>query len=227
MKKIRLYLVIFSLAVFMSLNTYSQGGFSVHGGTAIPISDFADDDINSDAAGGASIGFNFGGKYQYQINEAGLGLYLGTSLNYNGLKKSLKDDLQELYNGMAGTDVDINFTKYLNIPVTVGLYYEYKANESVSLFGELGLGVDILKMTDMKLKVNGGELKFINKSKAQMAFEFGGGLILQDKYIIDLHYCGLGKHELSSKVEYDGGSEDLGKSDLKVSLLTISLGYRF
>jgi len=227
MKKIAHYLVVLTFAVFMSANSFSQGGFSIHAGTAIPISDFGDDDLNNDEGGGAAIGFNFGAKYQYQLNESGLGLYLNTNLNYNGLKKSLKDDIQELYDDMAGTDVDINFTKYLNIPITAGLYYAYKANESVSLFGELGLGVDFLKMTDMKMETNGGEIKFKNKSKAQMAFEFGGGLIIADKYIFDLHYCGLGKHDLSTKIEYDGGSEDIGDSDLKVSLLTVSLGFKF
>ena len=227
MKKISGYLVILTFTVFMSTNAFSQGMFSIHAGTAIPISDFADDDVNNDKGGGAAIGFNFGGKYQYQLNEGGLGLYLATSLNYNGLKKSLKDDIQVLYDDMAGSSVDINFTKYLNIPVTAGLYYAYKANESVSLFGELGLGVDFLKMTDMKMEANGGEIKFKNKSKAQLAFEFGGGLIIQDKYIFDIHYCGLGKHDLSTSIIYDGGSEDLGDSDLKVSLITISLGLKF
>jgi hypothetical protein len=154
MKKTALYLVILTFAVFMSANAFSQGGFSIHAGTSIPISDFADDDVNNDKGGGAAIGFNFGGKYQYQLNEGGLGLYLGAGLNYNGLKKNLKDDIQVLYDGMAGTAVDINFTKYFNIPITAGLYYAYKANESVSLFGELGLGVDILKMTDMKMETN-------------------------------------------------------------------------
>jgi opacity protein-like surface antigen len=227
MKKITLYLVVLTFAVFMSSNTFSQGGFSIHAGTAIPISDFGDDDLNNEEGGGAAIGFNFGAKYQYQLNESGLGLYLGANLNYNGLKKSLKDDMQELYDDMAGVDVDINFTKYLNIPVTAGLYYAYKANESVSLFGELGLGVDFLNMTDMKLEASGGEIKFKHKTKSQLAYEFGGGLMIQDKYIIELQYCGLGKHNVSTKMEYDGGSEDFGDSDLKVSLLTVSLGFKF
>jgi opacity protein-like surface antigen len=227
MKKISICLVIFTTAIFFASNSFSQGSFSVHVGTAIPLSDFGDDDLDSEDGGGAAIGFNMGGKYQYTLNESGLGLYVAANLNYNGLKKNLKDDIQALYDDMAGTDVDINFTKYLNIPITAGLYYAYKANESVSLFGELGLGVDFLKATDMKMEANGGEIKLKHKSKAQFAFEFGGGLIIQDKYIFDLHYCGLGKHDLSTKIEYDGGSGDIGNSDLKVSLVTISLGYRF
>jgi len=225
MKKISLYLVIFTFTVFMSVNTYSQGGFSVHAGTAIPLSDFGDDDMESEDAGGAAIGLNLGGKYQYQLNESGLGLYLAANLNYNGLKKSLKDDIQESFDDM-GASVDINFYKHLNIPVTAGLYYAYKANETVSLFGELGLGVDFLKITDMKMEANGEEIKFKFKSKPQMAFEFGGGLIIQDKYILELQYCGLGKHNVSNELEYDGGSEDMGDYDLKVSVLTISLGFK-
>ena len=226
MKKTALYLVSLTFAVLISTNTFSQGAFSIHAGTAIPLSDFGDDNLNSDEAGGAAIGFNFGGKYQYQIIEAGLGLYLGANLNYNGLKKSVKDDIEQTFTDMT-TNVDITYYKHLNIPVTAGLYYAYKANESLSLFGELGLGVDFLKITDMKMEANGQELKFNFKAKSQMAFEFGGGLLIQDKYIFELNYCGLGKHKVSGEILYDGGTEDLGDYDQKVSLLTISLGYKF
>jgi hypothetical protein len=227
MKKIPHYLLILAIAVLMSANSYSQGGFSVHGGLAIPISDFADDDVYNEVGGGAALGFSLGAKYQYQLIEGGLGIYLSTNFNYNGLKKSLKDVIQEQYDNMAGTSVDINYTKYINIPVTAGLYYEYKANEAVSLFGELGLGVDFLKITDMKMEVNSGKFRITNKSKPQMAFEFGGGLILKDKYIFDLHYCGLGKHDMKTRIEYDGGNNEIGDSEIKVSLLTVSLGLRF
>lgn len=226
MKKIFIYLVIFTIAVFFTTNSFSQGGFSIHAGTAVPLSDFGDDDLYSEDAGGAAIGFNLGGKYQYQLNEAGLGLYLGANLNYNGLKKSIKDDIQKTFDDM-GADVDITYYKYLNIPVTAGLYYAYKANETVSIFGGLGLGVDFLKISDMKLKANGEEMKFISKSKPQLAYEFGGGLLIQDKYIIELQYCGLGKHNVSNEGEYDGSTEDLGDFDLKVSLLTVSVGFKF
>jgi hypothetical protein len=226
MKNVVLYLFIFTLVVFMSPNTYSQGGFSLHAGTAIPISDFADDDLNNEDGGGAAIGFNFGAKYQYQLNESGLGLYLGANLNYNGLKKSIKDDIDETFIDMGGIS-DITYYKHLNIPVTAGLYYAYKANESISLFGEFGLGVDFLKMTDMKLKANGEEASFVFKTKPQLAYEIGGGLLVQDKYILEFQYCGLGKHDFNSKFEFDGGSEDFGDLKLKVSLLTISLGFKF
>jgi len=227
MKKISLYLVIFTFAIFLATNSFSQSGFSVHGGTAFPLSDYGDDDLDNEVGGGAAIGFNLGGKYQYSLNGSGLGLYVAANLNYNGLKRSLKDDIQKLYNDLTGTNVDITFTKYLNIPITAGLFYTYKANESVSLFGELGLGVDFLKMTNMKMVANGEEINIKNKTKARMAFEFGGGLIIQDKYIIDFNYCGLGKHNLSTKMEYGGESNDLGESKLKVSLVTISFGYKF
>jgi opacity protein-like surface antigen len=226
MKKLPVYLISFVFTIFIFTGAYSQGGFSLHAGTAIPIADFGDDDLNNDYGGGAAIGFNLGGKYQYQLNEGGLGLYLGASLNYNGLKKSFKDDLEQSF-GDLGTTVDITYPKYLNIPVTAGLYYNYKANETVSLFGELGLGVDFLKMTDIKIKANGQEASFVTKSKSQLAYEIGGGLMLQDKYIIELKYCGFGKHSQTHTIEYDGGSEDLGDSDMKVSLLTFTLGFKF
>jgi opacity protein-like surface antigen len=212
--------------VFTSTNTFSQGNFSVHAGGAIPIGDFGDDDLNSEDAGGAGIGFNLGARFQYPLNEGGWRLYMGADLNLNSLKKSVKDDLEESINEM-GEDIDITYYKHFNIPVMAGLYYAYKANESVSIFGELGFGGDFLKMTDMKLASGGEGISFISKSKAQLAYEFGGGLLLQDTYIIKLRYCGLGKHDVSSEVEYEGGSEDMGDYDMKVSLVTISLGFRF
>lgn len=224
MKKISLYLVVLATAAFMSVNAFSQG-FSFHAGAAIPVSDFGDDDLDNEDGGGAAIGFNLGGKFQYKLNEAGLGLYAAANLNYNGLKKSLKDDMDDAFSDLGS--VDITYYKHINIPVTGGLYYAYKANETVSVFGELGIGVDFLKMTNMKLEANGEEASFVFKSKAQLAYEFGGGLLLRDTYSLEIHYCGLGKHSSTGEFKYDGGSEDMGDSDLKVSLVTISVGFKF
>jgi hypothetical protein len=227
MKKLPFYLITLVFTIFLFSGAYSQGGFSIHGGISVPVGDFGDDDHNNKNANGAATGFNIGGKYQYPLNEGGLGLYLSANFDYNGLKKNIREDIKNGFPDFLAPDAKFTFQKFLNIPVIAGLYYEYKANESVSLFGELGPGIDFLKITDMKLETNGqkGSL-FHFKTKPQFAFEAGGGLIIQGKYFLDLHYCGLGKHKGRSEVELNTGTQNID-FDINVSLLTVSLGYRF
>ena len=69
----------------LTSNVYSQGNFSIHFGPLLPLSSFADDNLDDDEAGGAGIGFGLGVHYVYSLSESGLGLFGGIDFNYNGL----------------------------------------------------------------------------------------------------------------------------------------------
>src|SRR5690349_15323623 len=111
------------IALFLSVNAYSQSSFSLHAGPAFPVGDFGDDDVNDEDSGGAGIGINLGGKYLYSLNDKGLGLYVDVGFNFNALKKSVKDDTKEALDDYIGMDADIKFYKYINVPLTAGLSY--------------------------------------------------------------------------------------------------------
>ena len=219
MKKQSISFAILIAMFFMTENLYSQGNFSLHAGPSFAISDFGDDDIDDDDAGGAGVGLNIGGKYTFKLNDKGLGLYLGADFNYNGLKSSELDDM--------GADIDITYFKYINVPITAGLNFTFKANDQVSLFGDLGLGADFFKVTNMTMEADNEELEFNYKLSTQLAYKIGGGLLIQDKYIIGLHYNGLGEHNVKGEMKYDGDTEDLDDTKLKVDILTLTFGVRF
>jgi opacity protein-like surface antigen len=226
MKKVMISLTALLIALFLTGNLYSQSNFSLHVGPSFPLSDFGDDDMDDDDTGGAGVGISLGGKYTYKLNDNGLGLYLGADFNYNGLKSSVKDDIEDEFDDM-GVDVDITYIKYVNIPITAGLNYTFKANDQVSLFGDLGIGADFFKVTNMTFEANNEEMEVNYKLSTQLAYKIGGGLMIKDKYIIGIHYNGLGEHDLKGEMKYDGDTEDLDDSKLKVSLLTFTFGIKF
>lgn len=214
------------VVLFMTENLYSQGSFSLHAGPSFPISDFGDDDMDDEDAGGAGVGLNIGGKYVYKLNDKGLGLYFGADFIYNGLKSSVKDDIEDEFENM-GLDVDITYYKYINVPITAGLNYTYKANEQISLFADLGIGADFLKITNYKMEADNEEVELNFDLSTQLAYKFGGGLLIQDKYSIGLNYYGLGKHDVKGEMKYNGDSEDIEDLELKVDVLTLTFGIKF
>lgn len=224
MKKLIVSLTAIVITIFLAGNVYSQGGFSVHAGPAFPLSDFGDDDLfNDDDAGGAGVGINLGGKYIYKLNDKGLGLYLDVDFILNGLKSSVKDDIED----DMGSGMDITYMKYINVPITAGLHYAFNANEKFALFADLGIGADFLKVTKMTLEEDNEELAINYDLSTQLAYKFGVGLLISDKYLIGLHYNGLGKHDMEGEIEYDGETEDLDDFELKVDILTLTFGIAF
>lgn len=185
-------------------------------GASIPTGDFADDD---DA--GAGVGLNIGLKYLYPLNQNGLGLYFSTDFNFNGLKQDLRDDLED------NSDIDVKFSKFINIPITTGLNYSYNANENVSLFSSVGVGLNFLKITDM-------ELEFDSSNKAttsfdlstQLAYKIGVGAVFNNKYIIGIHYNGLGNHSIKGETEYNDTKEDFDDYELDLESFSVSLGIK-
>ncbi|MBK7797933.1 MAG: outer membrane beta-barrel protein [Saprospiraceae bacterium] len=226
MKKLLITLTAIVIAIFFFGKVYSQNSFSVHAGPSFPLSEFGDGDIDDDDSGGAGVGLSLGGKYLYQLNDKGLGLYLGADFNYNGLKSDVKDDIKDDFKDQFISDVDIKFRKYINVPVTAGLNYSFKGNDKISLFVNIGIGADILKLTNMTVELDNEEVEFSYKLSTQIAYKIGGGLLINDKFIIGMHYNGLGEHNLKGEIEYNGDSQDLDDAKLKVSLLTLTFGIK-
>jgi len=222
MKKVLFSFTAIVFAILLSMNAYSQNNCSFHVGAALPMGTFGSDSQNDDNAGGAGVGFNLGGKYLYKLNESGLGLFIGGDFNFNGLKSSVKDDVKNTF----GSGVDVTYYKYLNIPVTAGLNYTYEANSLISLFAEAGVGADFLKVTDLTVEANGQKLEMSFDLSTQFAYTLGGGLMFNDKFMLGLHYFGLGDHNVGGQAKLNGDSEDLESSKLKVSLLNLTLGIK-
>ncbi len=218
---------LITFCILVSLNSNAQGTFSIHAGPSFPLADFGDDDIYDDDSGLAAVGITLGGNYLYKLNNKGLGLNIGLNFKFNGLKSRAKDDVEEIIEDGFGEDVDIKFYKYINIPIIGGINYTYKASEQISLVGNIGIGPDFMKVTNLTVEVDNEEAVSSHDLSTQLAYKIGGGLLLNDKFIISLDYYGLGKHRLKGEVKYENDpSEELEDLKLKVSLLTLTFGIK-
>lgn len=228
MKTLLTSLTAILIAIILSENVYSQGSFFIHAGPSFPLSDFGDVDWNDDGggdAGGASVGLNLGCKYIYELNNKGLGLFLGADFNLNGLKSSEKDQIKG--EGEINDNIDIKYYKYINVPIIGGLNYTFKANEQVALFVDLGIGADFFKVTNMTMESANEEWEIKFHLSSRLAYKFGGGLLIQDKYIIGLNYNVLGKHDAKAEIEYNGDTLDPEDFEKKVDILTLTFGIKF
>lgn len=225
MKNLKIFAFVL-LSIFLTIKTYSQGKVSIHFGPSFPVSDFASDDLDDEDDGGAAVGLNVGLQYIYPLSESGLGIFGGIDFNYNSLKKDVKDDIEELYESMGINNADIKYYKYINVPVTAGLNYTYKADDKIGVFANAGLALNFLKITDMELKVNGQTVTTEMNLANSIGFKIGGGILINQKISISIDYLGLGKHDIEGKVKTTGYSEDID-GEGKVDFLTLTLGIKF
>lgn len=228
MKKYLFIAVFFASCVF-TLNAQTKSELQI--GLAMPQGDFADDDEDdaiSSGSGVASTGLYLGYKLLSPLKTDGLYWTFNAGIMYNDLQSDLKDDLEDV---MDVVD-DYSLPKYLNIPILAGFQYEKSLSVGVKLYGEAGVGLNILKLTNLSASVDDNEMKMKFNPSVKLGYKIGTGVVLQDKYTISLNYLGLGSHKVKyeSKVEYDGDSEsddDKFEKALSVSSLNITFGIRF
>lgn len=223
MKNFKLLAFTFLVVLFATTNSFAQGTFSYHFGVSVPNGNFADDSDGT-RNGAAGTGLNLGIQYVYPLSVNGLGLFAGADINYNGLKKSYRSDIED---GLE-TDEEVTFFKYLNLPVSGGLNYTFKVNDKVSLYGKGGLVASFLKLTNMKWTYgNEEEIDRFDLSTG-LGYTIGGGFIINDKIELGITYFGLGTHEITGEADYGhGDTEKLGKQKIDVSLTTLTIGFKF
>jgi len=230
------HLILIILFVSLTLISKAQGNFGLHVGGSFPMSDFADD--KSDNSGSAGTGLNVGIKYFYPLSSCkGLSLTAGIDLLDNGLNQNAKDNLKNQINSntLGITGLTISTIDYINIPVLVGFNYNYPVDKNLSLFGDAGLGINYSKITDLSIlfKYQGTQVKSTETftPKTNLAFQFGGGLLILNNYTVGLHYNLLGTYAFNGKVttEAAGQSQTENSSDMnvKISTLTLAVGIRF
>lgn len=81
-------------------------------------------------------------------------------------------------------------------------------------------------MTNMELKADGQKSTQKMDLAYGIGFKIGGGILINKKTSISVDYFGLGKHDMDGEVESGGSSQDID-GELKVDLLTLTLGFRF
>lgn len=226
MKKYLFFAILVANGVF-TLNAQTKNELQI--GLAKPQGDFADDnedDAVYSGSGVAKTGFYLGYKLLVPIKIDSLYWTFSPGIMYNDLQEDFKDYLDDNYE-----DVDYTLPTYFNIPILAGLQYEKSLSDGFSLYGEAGLGLNILYITEMSISGDDEEYTHTYDPSIKLGFKIGAGIVLQDKFTIGVNYMNLGKHkvEYESELRYSGTKErvnDKFDKALSVTSFNIVLGLR-
>lgn len=227
MKK-NLIFAIFFMSYFFTINAQTQRELEI--GLAMPLEHFADFDHGLPIFGGsgaAATGFYLGYKQLSPLRTDGLYWTFNAGIMYNDLQNDFKDNFED-----EGAGENIRLPKYLNVPVLAGLKYENLFSGGFKIYGEAGIGFNILKLTEFSGSGEEGDAKITFQPSVKLGYKVGVGIELQEKYTISLNYLRLGSHKV--KFEVKGVDESEIEDDdlqfweaLSVSALNISFGLRF
>lgn len=228
MKRLR-FIGFLLLSLCLISKTYSQGYLSVHAGPSIPLLEFAEDyESWSYNDGGAATGYTAGLQYVYQFTKCGLGVFTEIDFIHNGLTKEYKQQFEEDVNWQKREDTDFKLHKYINLPIIFGLNYTL-TNNNIGVFADAGFAINFLKLTDAKVRIEQSTYHEQMKPTANIGFLVGGGILIKKKASVSVHYLALGNHQIDSDITYNTISPPHLRfpSELKVDILTVTLGYRF
>jgi hypothetical protein len=177
---------------------------------------------------GAAVGLNVGSQYVYTFYK-GIGVFGGIDFNYNGLEKDYKDKSKELYEAAGINIIDINFSKFINVPITAGLSYKFEAGNKIGVFAKAGLSFNFLKMTDFELKADTIAASYTVEYDIanDFGFKLGVGILINHKISVSLDYLDLGKHNINGEMKMTGYPDYPFDFNVKVDLLTLTVGYNF
>ena len=234
---------IFSCIILGSSAQDAAQGVQIHAGIAVPVGAFANDSkvkFIDNGAGHASMGFNAGIKYYVPLASAnGLSFVIALDMFYNPIQSDYVDDIKDKVEEDHG---DITISKYMNLPLTAGLNYQYAVSSSAALYGEFGAGINYSKLTNMKATYEEyeeddyyeGNGEYITSYNAKFGFAYGveGGVLLNKKVNIGLRYNGLGSYKFKGKsvwTDVEGTYKENIKfnKSLPINNLSIVLGIRF
>ena len=182
---------------------------------------------------------------------------------YNGITDEEKRSYRELWqylgnsmNEQYGTNgyrfTITKYSNYLNYSFIGGIDYTHYFSKTFGLFADASLGLNIASITKSNMNnALGGTLVYLDydnyiqyysgdgidvsyKSKANFAYEIGGGFFLFNHLSVGVFYTGYSPfqvspilREYSSQYEGFGDGEAVSGPKLQVSALSIQLGVHF
>ena len=181
-------------------------GFQLHGGVFLPMGDFGEIGKNilyewigtpGTGIGNAGLGFHLGFKVYNPIPSVeGLSWLFGADGYYNGLKSDYKDYMIDI---AKDNELGYKLPFYLNVPVTTGINYAYPINHTFSIYGEVAGGLNLSMFTKMKLFDDEYSDEVKMKMGSGFTFNFGAGVLLNEKLTIGIRYNNLGAYKYKGK----------------------------
>ncbi|MDY5969005.1 MAG: outer membrane beta-barrel protein [Bacteroidales bacterium] len=211
---------IAAIAALVMGMSIANAQITVRAGVGLPMGSFADGSntdwgVITGENGVSALGYNAGIEYRIPL-VSDLSLMFTGDFMYSGLTSEAKDNLDK---------INCSAPSYFNIPLMAGANYNVKMGNSLSLFVEGGLGLNVRLLTDATVPIV-GDISF--KPAFTFAFQGGAGVKFQERYSLDVNYYVLGKADVKGtytlpiigETDYTGGS-------LAPQFLTIRLGYDF
>ena len=239
MKKVFL-LAVFAASVLVVNAQSSNWQFSI--GASLPGGDFKDTNKNFDLEAGdgfAATGLTLGLKYIQPLAAVeGLSWTLGADIYFNPLNSDYKEKIADMIDEAEEYYDEVGYTlpRYFNVPLTVGVNYQYSINEKTAIFAELGLGYNLSKMTNQKswIEDDGYEESETLKLDISTAFcyRLEAGVLFNQKYSLSLKYNALGSHKYKGEYIWeddddDGSSKYKYDKALNISTIGLTFGVRF
>ena len=242
-----LSVIAFAIILMMALPLSAQTNVFMNFAGAFPSGEFADGDdssfglITNDSEGGAGLGFNAGLKINVPVSVKGLSVMISLDGIYNGLNSELKEYFEDYVDTHESNYDEYIFKKpqYINVPVMAGLNYTYRFNDQIGLFAEAGLGPNLRIITKMEEYKETATYKTEDTRqydpKISLAYQFGGGLEFNRRFIVGLSFYNLGSSKVKGKdiekIKYKAGSSntDTDKFSLKrvqPTILLLRLGFK-
>lgn len=260
MKRIFRSVVVLAVVAILGMNcVIAQTKFSLHIGGSFPLGSYADcqDSPNSLQNGdyiiawntktdkaGAALGLNLGAKLRFNLPAIkGLGVIVTTDLFFNPSNKEARDFFEDYmtvtWENIGIKKYGINIPKYINIPIMLGVNYEYNVKNNVKIWGEGALGLNIGVITSFKANYSYYDLEFLSEinydNQHTFAFQLGVGTLLSEQLSIGLHYYNLGSQEVEGLSRYTATSDYGAEGDrgnfaldrINPNMLTLRFGYHF
>lgn len=237
----------------------AQTDFSIHLGGALPLGSYADSqdipnsfqDGNYEIAwntktnkAGAALGLNLGAKLRFNLPAIkGLGVIATADLFFNPSNKEARDFFEDYMmvtmENIGIRKYDISIPKYINIPIMLGLNYEYNIKDNVKIWGEGGVGLNIGIITDLTMEASEYDYEFLSEfnydNQYTLGFQLGAGVLLSEQLSIGLHYYNLGSQRIEGIMKYTSTSDYGAEGDrargsldrINPNMLILRLGYHF
>lgn len=207
---------------------------------AFPMKDYAEYDdgfalISDEDDAAASLGFNAGVKWYFNMGVPGLGVLLSIDGFYNGLNDGAKNFYKNRENALdlLGNNVTISTPKYFNVPVMLGLNYMHHFNSNLGLFIEAGAGGDARFITsysesykDVLSEKHTGNVNY--ETTLSFAFQVGAGLEVAKNLVIGCSFYNLGKAPV--KAEKTGNiitTPMPNESSIRPMMILARIGFSF
>lgn len=226
MKKIKTTLLVLLMTHGFATILSAQEQFIVFAGGSFPVSEFGSEDQNNSKAGGAKTGLNLGIKYVHQLKDE-FGIAVGVDFSQNGLKPQVKEDAKALLIASGVKDPEIEFYKYLNIPVSAGLNLKTSLSEMTYLYFDACMAFNFLKVTDMVITSDNKTVRTSFDWASHVGYKLGMGLLVSDNVALSFNYFSLGVHKLHGNVMTTGTKNEGIDGEVKVDFISVTFGILF